>query len=212
MSSWWIKQATRINALSLRERLFLFISLLTICLALADVAWLSPAQSAHKQALQKLDKQNEDLKKSTEMMKSLGDTGGSVKTLNGELSAVKKQIEQVNQSIVSATSGPVDDKPLAQVLVHLLRRYEGLALVTTSSMTPELTDKKILPDTAGSSISGLTRQGVELTVSGPYSQLVQYVQTLETAMPHIRWGTMKLKSEKQPPELILQLFIVGVSP
>jgi MSHA biogenesis protein MshJ len=212
MSSWWIKQATRINALSLRERLFLFISLLTICLALADVAWLSPAQSAHKQALQKLDKQNEDLKKSTETMKSLGDTGGSVKTLNGELSAVKKQIEQVNQSIVSATSGPVDDKPLAQVLVHLLRRYEGLALVTTSSMTPELTDKKILPDTAGSSISGLTRQGVELTVSGPYSQLVQYVQTLETAMPHIRWGTMKLKSEKQPPELILQLFIVGVSP
>ena len=212
MSSWWIKQATRINALSLRERLFLFISLLTICLALADVAWLSPAQSAHKQALQKLDKQNEDLNKSTETMKSLGDTGGSVKTLNGELSAVKKQIEQVNQSIVSATSGPVDDKPLAQVLVHLLRRYEGLALVTTSSMTPELTDKKILPDTAGSSISGLTRQGVELTVSGPYSQLVQYVQTLETAMPHIRWGTMKLKSEKQPPELILQLFIVGVSP
>ncbi len=212
MSSWWIKQATRINALSLRERLFLFISLLTICLALADVAWLSPAQSAHKQALQKLDKQNEDLKKSTETMKSLGDTGGSVKTLNGELSAVKKQIEQVNQSIVSATSGPVDDKPLAQVLVHLLRRYEGLALVTTSSMTPELTDKKISPDTAGSSLSGLTRQGVELTVSGPYSQLVQYVQTLETAMPHIRWGTMKLKSEKQPPELILQLFIVGVSP
>ena len=212
MNSWWIKQAARINALSLRERLFLFISLLCICLALADMAWLSPAQSAHKQALQKLDKQNEDLKIATETMKSLGDTPGTVKSLNDEMNTVKKQIEQVNQSIVSATSGPVDDKPLAQVLVHLLRRYEGLALVTTSSMTPELTDKKISPDTAGSSLSGLTRQGVELTVSGPYSQLVQYVQTLETAMPHIRWGTMKLKSEKQPPELILQLFIVGVSP
>jgi len=212
MSSWWIKQATRINALSLRERLFLFISLLSICFALADMAWLSPAQSSHKQALQKLDKQNEDLKKSTETMKSLGDTGGSVKTLNDELSAVKKQIEQVNQSIGSATTGPIDDKPLAQVLVHLLRRYDGLSLVTTSSMTPELNDKKISADPTGSMPTGLTRQGLELTVSGPYSQLVQYVQTLETAMPHIRWGTMKLKSEKQPPELILQLFIVGVSP
>lgn len=212
MSSWWINQATRINALSLRERLFLFISLLCICLALADMAWLSPAQSAHKQALQKLDKQNEDLKKSTVAMKSLGDASGTVKSLNDEMNTVKKQIEQVNQSIVSATSGPVDDKPLAQVLVHLLRRYEGLALVTTSSLAPELTDKKISSDTAGASLSGLTRQGVELTVSGPYSQLVQYVQTLEAAMPHIRWGSMKLKSEKQPPELILQLFIVGVTP
>jgi len=212
MSSWWIKQATRINALSLRERLFLFISLLSICLALADMAWLSPAQSAHKQALQKLDKQNEDLKRATETMKSLGDAPGTVKSLNDEMNTVKKQIELVNQSIGSATTGPVNDKPLAQVLVHLLRRYEGLTLVTTSSMAPELNDKKITADPTGSMPAGLTRQGVELAVSGPYSQLVQYVQTLETVMPHIRWGTMKLKSEKQPPELILQLFIVGVTP
>ena len=212
MSSWWIKQATRINALSLRERLFLFISLLSICLALTDMAWLSPVQSEHKQALQKLDKQNGDFKNSTEAMKSLGDTGGKVKFVNDELSTVKKQIDQVNQSITSATSGPVDDKPLAQILVHLLRRYDGLSLVTTSSMSPELNDKKVSIDTTGAMPSGLTRQGLELTVSGPYSQLVQYVQTLEAAMPHIRWGTMKLKSEKQPPELILQLFIVGVTP
>jgi len=212
MKSWWTQQATRINALSLRERLFLFISLLSICFALVDMAWLSPMQSSHKQALLKLEKQNADLKNSSDAMRALGDAGGTVKTLNDELSTVKKQLEQMNQSIVASTSGPVDDKPLAQVLVHLLRRYDGLSLVTTSSLAPESRDKNISTDATGAVPSGLTRQGLELTVSGPYAQLVQYVQTLEVAMPHVRWGIMKLKSEKQPPELTLQLFLVGVTP
>ena len=44
MKAWWIAQSARINALSLRERLFLFISLLVVALALADLIWLTPQE------------------------------------------------------------------------------------------------------------------------------------------------------------------------
>ena len=47
MKAWWAIQAGRINALSLRERLFLFLSLLVVILAIADVLWLNPAQTAY---------------------------------------------------------------------------------------------------------------------------------------------------------------------
>lgn len=212
MRTAWAQQAARINALSWRERLFLFISLISICLALVDMVWLTPAQAMHKQAFQKLEKQNADLKKSRDVMKALGDAGGGAKSLSAQMASVQNQLEQVNQSIASSTAGPVDDKPLTQVLVHLLRRYDGLSLVSTASTTPEMSDKKISADGSGAATFGLTRQGLELTVSGPYLQLVHYVQTLEAAMPYVRWGTMTLKSEKQPPELVLQMFLVGVTP
>lgn len=212
MKQWWTTQAARINALSLRERLFFFLSLLVICLALVDMALLSPAQARHKQAHQALEKQNVDLKKSRLAMKLLADSGETAKALNDELTAVKLRIEALDQSIAASTTGPVDAQPLAQVLVHLLRRYEGLTLVSTSSMAGELDDKKMPVDAATALPSGFTRQGLALTVSGPYAQLVAYLQTLEAAMPHVRWGTMRLKSEKQPPELKLHLFIVGVTP
>lgn len=212
MKQWWNSQAVRINALSLRERLFLFLSLLVICLALADMALLSPAQARHKQAYQALEKQNADLKNSREAMKLLPNSGSAAKVLNEELSAVRRRIDELDQSIGWSTTGPVDAQPLAQVLVHLLRRYEGLSLVSTSSMAAELDDKKMPADAATALPPGFSRQGLALTVSGPYAQLVAYVQTLEAAMPHVRWGTMRLKSEKQPPELKLHLFIVGVTP
>ena len=59
---------------------------------------------------------------------------------------------------------------------------------------------------------GLLRRGVELRVSGPYAELVLYLRSLEKALPELRWGTMQLRSEKQPPELSLQVFVLEVQP
>ena len=58
----------------------------------------------------------------------------------------------------------------------------------------------------------LLRRGLELSVSGSYAELVRYVNTLESALPTLRWGTLHLKSAKQPPELTLQVFVVGAPP
>ena len=32
------------------------------------------------------------------------------------------------------------------------------------------------------------------------------------ALPNLRWGPMQLRSEKQPPELTLQVFVLEVQP
>ena len=42
----------RIDALSVRERIFLFLSVFICVLALADFVWFTPAQVAHKALLQ----------------------------------------------------------------------------------------------------------------------------------------------------------------
>lgn len=213
--SWWGKQSARIDALSLRERVFLFLSVMAGCMALADVAWLSPAQGAHQQLIQRFDKQSAELQRARAELKAVAQPVDTSKAVRDEIAAAKIGLDTVNQTIKDILPTATQATPLAQVLVHLLRRHEGLTLLRTSTVAPEAAVAGAA-QAAGSDAAalpvGFTRQGVALTVSGPYPELTRYVQTLETVLPHVRWGTMKLKSEKGPPELTLQLFLVGVQP
>ena len=61
------------------------------------------------------------------------------------------------------------------------------------------------------SVFGVKRQGLELTVAGNYHELARYVQTLERALPALRWGPMRMNSERQPAELTLQVWLLGAA-
>lgn len=213
LKKWWGVQSARINALSLRERVFLFLSVIACCLVLTDVFWLSPAQLAHKQLKQRVDKQRVDVQRARDELKTMAIPVSTISALRDEAEALKIRLETVNQHIQDAVPLPANVTPLPQILVHLLSRHEGLTLVRVTVAAPELPVAKAAqgaPPVPPAAPALLTRQGVELTVSGPYPELVKYVQTLEKALPQVRWGIMKLKSEKLPPELTLQLFLVGV--
>jgi MSHA biogenesis protein MshJ len=211
---WWAKQAVRINALSMRERVFLFLSIIACLMALADVLYLSPAQVAHKQLTVRFEKQSAELQRARDELKSIGVPVDTAKAARDEVAAVKIRVGEVNQTIQEQLAATPESSPLAQVLVHLLRRHEGLTLVRTSAVAPDATpvDTKATGAGTGAASVGLTRQGVELTVAGAYPELTRYVHSLEKALPHVRWGVMTLKSDKQPTELTLQLFLIGLQP
>ena len=209
---WWGLQSARINALSLRERIFLFVSVIACCLALADVLWLSPAQMLHKQLKQRFEKQSGDLQRAREALKANAKPVKVGATVGEQIAAIKVQLDAVNQNIKDVSPVTEQATPLTDVLVHFLSRHEGLTLVRITVEAPD--GASVKPAAAGSApaltpTAALTRQGVELTVSGPYPELVNYVQTLEKSLPHVHWGSMTLKSEKLPPELTLQLFLLG---
>lgn len=213
LKNWWVLQSARVNALSLRERIFLFLSVIACCVALADVVWMSPAQLAHKQLKQRFEKQSADLQRAREELRVMTKPVDGASSVRDEMAVTQVRLNAVNQNIAEATPQALDATPLSQVLVHFLSRHEGLTLVRTTVAAPEAPAAKPAPGAASGAPAPaalLTRQGVELTVSGPYPALVNYVQSLEKALPHVRWGIMKLKSEKMPPELTLQLFLVGV--
>ena len=211
--NWWGVQSGRVNALSLRERVFLFLSVIAVCMALADVLWLAPAQVGHKQLTQRFEKQSAELQRAREELKTVARPVDVGKATRDQMAAITTQLDSANQTIKELLPGNAKATPLAQALGHLLRRHAGLTLVRTSAVPPEASAAK-----AGSSAGvaalpvGLTRQGIELTVSGAYADLTQYVQALENEMPQVRWGPMQLKSDKSPPELTLQLFLLGVQP
>ncbi len=210
MKQWWQQQVVRIDALSLRERAFLFLSVIVVCLALADVLWLSPAQVAHQQVTQRFAAQGTELSRLRDELKSTAQPVDASKAVRDDMAAANARLEVVNQEI-KAVAPLADGGPaLEQVLVQFLRRQEGLTLLSTGTLKQDAAIPVATATVAAP--TGLSKRGMELRVAGPYPELVRYVKTLEIALPALRWGALQLKSEKQPPELTLQVYVVGVQP
>ena len=129
------------------------------------------------------------------------------KMVRDEMTAVKVSLDKVNNTI-SKISSMENELPLEQVLVRLLSQYEGLTLLSTSMVVSKMAIDKLTQVAAQLPVAQ-TQQSVELTVSGSYSQLMRYVQTLEKELTHVRWGSMNLISENPPTTLTLELFVVG---
>lgn len=217
--NWWKIQSLRVDSLSLRERVFLFLSVLACCAALVNFIWLSPAQVAYTQYVQRFNSQNSDLQRDRDALKLAVRPEKAAKGVRGEIAVVTMRLESVNRTIGEILPAASETISLDQTLVHLLRYHKGLTLLRTAVSTPERSGKA-MPETASGSgtaapVTSMTTHSVALSVSGPYPELVAYLQTLEKALPSARWESMALKSApegKGPSELLLQLSLMGVQP
>jgi MSHA biogenesis protein MshJ len=199
----------RIDALSLRERIFLLLSVFVCVLALSDFLWFTPAQTAHKALLQRFVAQSAELDRLRGELSVAAVPNDPGKVAREELQSLHAHLDELNTEI--AELAPKDQKapPLEQVLQRLLLRQEGLTLLsldTLKTTAPAVSAGAVAP------AAGLTKRGLVLRVAGPYAQLVHYVQALESALPGLRWGPMELKTDKRLSELTLQVYAVGVQP
>jgi MSHA biogenesis protein MshJ len=210
MKQWWLIQSARIDAMSLRERAFLFLSLILVALALADVLWLSPAQTAHRQITQRYAAQGVELNRLRAELAQVAQPVDANRAAREELAAADAQLQQIMQEIKTLAPVLEGGPPLEQVLVQFLRRQPGLTLLGTTTLSVEAGASS---GAAGSTpVPGLSKRGLELRVSGSYAELNRYVKTLEMALPNLRWGALALKKTPQGADLSLQVFVVGVQP
>lgn len=214
MSNSWKLLSARIDALSLRERAFFFLSAIAVCVALADVLWVAPARLAYRQITQTFTQNNVELRRLREELEAKASQPDPARLAREELGRLKVEIAATNRAISPLASSSQGAMTLAEVLVHFLRRHPNLSLVRTGNLGSDARGATAAaenrPLSEGS--PALLRQGLELTVAGPYAELVRYLQTLETAMPDLRWGGLKVLAEKQPPELSLQVFLLRSQP
>jgi MSHA biogenesis protein MshJ len=201
----------RLEALSLRERVFLFLSVLAVCGAVFDTMWLSPAQIAHKQLMLRFEKQAVELNRLRELVKVSAQTDASAAGSQGVLFQLKAEIDRTELAVRQLLPPP-EAAPLVEAMSHMLRRYPGLTLIKTSALAASTPmagapASKDLP-------AGLRRQGIEVTVAGNYADLTRFVSTIEAAMPYVRWGLMTLKTtnDQTAPQLTLQLFLLSEVP
>ena len=149
MKAWWKIQSGRINALSLRERAFLFITLLICLLALADTLWISPTQAAYRQTTLKLSTQNEELQRLRVELGSLYSRAATSnlatdpnQILRHDINTAKERLQVLDKAISELTQRAQNARSIEAPLMEFLRRQEGLTLLGTRTLgggdtTPE---------------------------------------------------------------------------
>jgi MSHA biogenesis protein MshJ len=207
MKAWWTTQAARINALSLRERVFLFVSVMVVILAIADVLWLSPAQAGYKQMQQRFLAQSSEVNRLRAELAAVAQPVDPSADVRTELEQSQAKLDVLRSELaVLAPSGASGSQGLEPVLVQFLKRSPGLRLVSSGTVAAEA------GSTGAAEIPGIQRRGLELKVAGPYPELTRYVQNLEQALPRLRWSTMHMVVDKQGPELTLRVYVLEALP
>lgn len=217
-------QAQRIDALGLRERLFLFLAVAAVIGATLDALLITPLN------LERRAQQSDQRKQSAELQtlrqqfslaaeQARGDSPSA--QLQRMIQAVLAEQAQLNQQTAkladaarpqsaqpaqSAQSASLS--PLGGLLAELLRQHAGLTLVKLNSLA------ELPKQAAGLTVEGWIWQGVEMRVAGDYLVLLPYLQELEQRLPGLRWGEMRVTAQGagSPSLLQLQLFLLSAKP
>ena len=211
MKKQWALLAARIDAMQLRERVFVFLTIIISGLALADTLWLTPAQTAQKQVKLRFEAQRTELQRLRDELRGASQTVDPSKAIRDEIAAANLRLDTVNRDIRAVAPMAEGGPAIEQALVQFLRRQEGLTLLSTGTLQSVAPSANAAAPAAGAQPI-LQRRGLELSVAGSYADLVRYVGTLETALPTLRWGNLQIKTTKQAPEMTLQVFVVGAPP
>lgn len=193
MKAFWIQQARRINALTLRERVIMFASLAVALGALADALVLSPQISAQKAMATQLRAQNAELDGLRAQLASLRGPGAAdtpLARLQRSLAAARTERAQVDAEITRRSSAEGGAALLPELLERVLKRHERLTLLRLATVKPA-------PAASGDA----PRQAVQLAVRGSYPDLTQYLAETEAALPGLRWGDVAIARQGSSAEL-----------
>lgn len=231
MKALWKRHAERIDALSLRERLFIFLAVLCGLAALADALWVSPLWNRYKTTREQLAREGGEVAAlRAQVQQRLGPEDGRTHSgaipgavpgdgpgeapdanrpppLRTQVQQAGEQLAALRAEVATLSADAEAMQRLPEVLERLLRRREGLSLVRVATLPPEAA----IP-------GGLRRRSVELAMAGRYGDLVEHLAALEQALPQLRWGPLRLVSlpggeDGSAPraELSVRVDLIGVA-
>jgi hypothetical protein len=198
MKDAWKRWSRRIDALAVRERVILFLSIAIAAVAATDTAVLSPRASDQKQLTLKLRADNRDRGPAAAISgptpPSQSPAGRALQALRRGRSRARRPRRRDQPPLADGSSGT----RLGPLLERVLRRHERLTLLKLQTGTPVVTQPGALP-----------LQGVELGLRGSYPDLAQYVADLEHNLPGLRWEELSIVRHDGAAELRTRVALLG---
>ena len=131
MKAWWTRLATRVNALSLRERFLLFVVLVSLLGAATHLLFIAPLVSLQKQRLAQMDMRSAETEE--QLTRAQMDTLARRRVLAAELgnqgAMVQADIDGLEREIAELSQSASEAVALPAMLRRVLRRSDKVALV-----------------------------------------------------------------------------------
>lgn len=180
-----------------RERVMITLAAAALLWMAADRLWITPAwiQWEHARAELALAEQHlQHTQRDAEQWLAIQ------QQRNTQLEAEWRTLQaRVAHSEIGATQpGLIQSTEVLPLLAQLLTTHPGLQVRGLQSLPPQA----VTNGNAGNGVPALFRHGVELTLEGPYAELVGYLQGLENAPHKVLWGGLTLKVTQHPQVLM----------
>ncbi len=189
--------AERINAMSLRERVLIFLMLAAALLAVVINLALDPLAAQRKSLADRLAEHQAQLQALHAQSQALAETlkqdpdaanRARLAELSERRSALQAEFAALEQGLVAAGQMP-------QLLRDLLGRHPNLSLVGIKTLPPRALDGEAAQTDKNAAVYV---HGVELTVEGRYPDLVAYLADLERSRWRMYWGGAQLAVQQYP--------------
>jgi MSHA biogenesis protein MshJ len=194
----------RVDAMTRRERVMIFVCLLAVLGAITYLFFVLPLLNVQKQRAAQIDQSSAEM----DMLRDRAQVGmlearrSHATQLDADIARVQGEIDALERELAGISPGTTGDAAgMPAILRRVLVRTDKVALVRVSFAPPEA-GAAPPPGVAGTSGSGL-----DITLAGRYLDLMDYLATLEAALPQARWGSLRLTSETVPAQVTVRILM-----
>jgi len=190
----WESLVARVNAMKRRERLLLFAAIVVLLGAVTNQLFIAPLTRLQAQRAREIDTSSKAMEaQRVKLERSLaGSRRARMAELEGQIAAAQSGIEAADRAIASISASATDEAALRAILTRSLAGTRKVALLRVSTADAA----------AGAPAAG---RGVDITLTGDYLDLMEYLAALEAALPQARWSALRLTAETVPPQLSVRI-------
>ena len=198
LEAWW-------SGRSRRERVLALLLPLALAAVALDQFWLSPVR-ADSAALQR---QLGEARAQLDTLRQLAaEHAGGDAALIERSRALQARRAAAEQTLHAAQVDLVPAQTMAAHLAELLRQYPRLRVTGASTVPPVALGEPGEP--AAAARAALYRHGLELTLEGPYLDLLAYLAALEARSQRVYWQALELQVDARGvPVTRLKLFTLS---
>jgi MSHA biogenesis protein MshJ len=199
------RQARRIDALSLRERAIMFLSVSVALVAAFDHLVLSPRMAEQKAVADQMRQDTRELEGlRAQLAPAPADGPGGARAR--ELAEWQAQRQRLDEELAQLHAVPQGNAALPELLERVLRRHERLTLVRLAT-AKESADNAVAKTERPALDADTRRQAVQITMRGSYPELTQYLADTEAALPGVRWGEVAITRQGSSAELTATVWL-----
>jgi len=192
-----------IDALTLRERLFVFLAVLAVVGGAWEAFLASPLQAREQIAARKVEAARGRIATLNESiaLTAQGMSEGMPSQLES-LKALRERVADGEESMRIFTTDLVAPDQMRFLLEDLIRRQRALGLLSVSN----LESRPVIEEEEGAADSGgakLYRHGLVLVLEGSYLDCLEYLQAVERLPWQLYWARLELETDNHPRNRIV---------
>lgn len=185
---WLVAQVTRLDGLSVRERMLIFITVLAVSATVWHLVLMEPllrqadaARAEISATRVRIEAANQSLQDQVLQLAQLDTTNQT------RFALIQQRIEQVDERLAEYSGQLIDPAEMAFVLESVLKSQSGLRLKRIRNLGAEA----LTADDENDSVI-LYRHGLEIEVEGSYLDCLAYLEEIEALPWRFYWQFLEL--------------------